>query len=135
MKIGFACGIFDLFHVGHVLMLEECKAHCDYLLVAINAADNIDSTINPDKKKPVFSLGERMKIMQACRYADEVIAYRGEKELLEIMTTRKIDIRFLGEDYRGKKITGEELGIPIHYTDRSHGLSTSEIRKRINGNG
>jgi glycerol-3-phosphate cytidylyltransferase len=133
MKTGFACGVFDLFHAGHVLMLQECKANCDYLIVALNSAEDIDPAINPGKKKPVYTLEERVLIMKAIRYVDEVLTYRSEEELLEIMKSRKISVRFLGDDYRGKKITGEELGIPVHYTDRSHQLSTSRYRKRITG--
>lgn len=131
MITGFACGVFDLFHAGHVLMLKECKEHCDYLLVAINAAERFSEEINPGKNKPVFTLEERVLIMQACRYVDEVITYRSEEELLEILRSRKIDVRFLGDDYRGKPVTGPDLGIPIHYTSRSHGLSTSGYIRRI----
>lgn len=131
MKTGFACGVFDLFHPGHVLMLQECKAHCDYLLVAVNTAENIDPVINAGKKKPVFTVEERVMILRACRFVDEVVTYSSEEELLQIMKSRKIDVRFLGQDYIGKPITGAELQIPIHYTDRGHGYSTTAIRKRI----
>lgn len=131
MRVGFACGVFDLFHLGHVLMLEECKTQCEYLIVALNSAENIDPSINPGKKKPVYNLEERVKIMQACRLVDEVLIYRNEDDLLEIMKSRKIDVRFLGDDYKGRPITGAELNIPVYYTDRSHGLSTSEYRKRV----
>ena len=131
MKTGFACGVFDLFHAGHVLMLQECRQHCDHLIVAINTAENIDPTVNPGKLKPVYTLEERVMIMKACRYVDEVLTYNSEEELLQILGSGRIDVRFLGEDYRGKKITGEELNIPIHYTDRGHGLSTSGIRGRL----
>ncbi|MEY4109893.1 MAG: hypothetical protein RLZZ46_247 [Bacteroidota bacterium] len=131
MKVGFACGVFDLFHLGHVLMLEECKSQCDQLIVAINSASNIDPVINPGKKQPVYTLEERVKIMQSCRFVDEVLTYHCEEDLLNIMTTRKIDVRFLGDDYRGKPITGAELNIAVYYTDRSHGLSTSEYRRRV----
>lgn len=135
MITGFACGVFDLFHAGHVLMLQECKAHCDYLIVALNKAENINAEINPGKKAPVYSLKERELIMRSSRYVDEVLVYNSEEELLEILKTKNINIRFLGEDYRGKKITGAELNIPIHYTDRSHGMSTSEFRERIRKSG
>lgn len=131
MKTGFACGVFDLFHPGHVLMLQECKAHCDYLLVAVNTAENIDPVINAGKKKPVFTVEERVMILRACRFVDEVVTYSSEEELLQIMKSRRIDVRFLGQDYIGKPITGAELQIPIHYTDRGHGYSTTAIRKRI----
>lgn len=133
MKKGFACGVFDLFHAGHVLMLQECKQHCDYLVVALNKAENISADINPGKKKPVFSIEERVLVMQSCRFVDEVLVYNSEEELLEILRTQNFGVRFLGEDYRGKPITGAELNIPIHYTDRSHGLSTTLIRSRLAG--
>jgi glycerol-3-phosphate cytidylyltransferase len=135
MKKGVACGVFDLFHAGHVLMLKECKAHCDHLVVAVNSAANIDYTINPGKKPPVFSLEERKLILSACRYVDEVLEYNSEEELLELLRNGNYGVRFLGEDYKGKPITGAELNIPIYYTDRSHGLSTSNYRKEIGKDG
>ena len=131
MKIGFVCGIFDLFHAGHALMFKECKQHCDYLIVALNRGENISEQINPGKQKPVYSLEERKLIMESCRYVDEVLTYNSEDELLNILKTKKIDIRFLGEDYKGKLITGEVLKIPIHYIDRSHGLSSSLYRNKL----
>ncbi len=131
MKIGFTCGVFDLFHAGHVLMLKECKDNCDYLIVALNKAENIDPSVNPGKKKPIFNLEERKLIMSACKYVDEVLEYNSEKELLDLLKSKNITIRFLGEDYRGKKITGEELLIEIYYTSRGHGLSTSLYRERL----
>jgi glycerol-3-phosphate cytidylyltransferase len=131
MKIGFTCGVFDLFHAGHVLMLQECKAHCDYLIVALNRAENISEKINPNKKKPIFSIEERVLIMDSCKYVDEVLTYNSEEELLEILKNKKIDIRFLGDDYKGKPITGADLNIDIYYTNRSHGLSTSLYRSRL----
>ena len=135
MKIGFACGVFDLFHAGHVLMLQECKEHCDHLIVALNKAENIDSTINPDKKPPLFNITERKLIMNSCKYVDEVLEYNSEEELLHILKTKKIDIRFLGEDYKGKPITGNELNIEIYYTNRGHGLSTSFYKNKLKEQG
>lgn len=131
MKIGFACGVFDLFHAGHVLMLKECKENCDFLIVALNKAENISGEINPGKKPPIFSIDQRKLIVESCKYVDKVIIYNSEEELLKILETEGISVRFLGEDYRGKKITGEHLQIPIYYIDRSHGFSTSLFRSKI----
>lgn len=131
MKIGFACGVFDLFHAGHVYMLMECKEQCDHLIIAVNTCENISTAINPGKEKPVFSLEHRILILESCRYVDEVLTYSSEDELLTLLKSRKIDIRFLGEDYKGKAITGAELNIPLYYTDRGHRLSTSYFKKCI----
>lgn len=131
MKRGFACGVFDMFHAGHVLMLQECKQHCDYLIVAVNKAENISKSINPDKKPPLYSLEERVLILKACKYVDEVIEYNSEEDLYNLLVSQNIHIRFLGDDYKGRPITGNDLNIEIYYTDRSHGLSTSYYKSKL----
>jgi len=128
---GFVCGVFDMYHAGHVMMLKECRENCDYLIVAINEAENIDTKINPGKKLPLYSIEERVMIMESCKYVDKVLTYNSEDELLALMKKSSPGIRFLGDDYREKKITGSELNIRIHYTDRSHGLSTSKYKRRL----
>ncbi len=130
-KIGFACGVFDLFHVGHVLMLKECKQHCDFLVIAVNKAEQFSSIINPGKKKTLYSYEERVIIMQNSKYVDAVVGYSSEEELLQLLKSLKIDVRFLGDDYKGKPITGADVNIKIHYIDRSHGVSTSLYRERM----
>ena len=131
MKTGFACGVFDLFHAGHVLMLKECKTQCDFLVVGLNSCTEIDYTINPGKQKPVFDVQDRKLILESCRYVDEVVVYNNEVELETLLRSGRFQIRFLGEDYRNKPITAQDLKIEIFYTDRSHGKSTSGFRKEI----
>lgn len=128
---GFACGVFDIFHIGHVLMLEECRAHCDYLVVGVNTATSIDASINPNKIGPIFTLDARVKVLESCRFVDEVITYESEEELLKLLDSGKFHVRFLGDDYRGKPITEGSINIPIHYIDRSHGWSTSKLKELI----
>lgn len=128
---GFACGVFDLYHPGHVLMLKECAAYCDHLTVALNKAENFDSRINPGKQKPVFTPEERKMVISSIEYVDEVIFYESEDELTEIMSKGAFDVRFLGDDYRGKPITAPNAIAKIHYLDRSHGYSTTAILNRI----
>ncbi len=131
IKIGFTCGVFDLFHAGHVLMLKECKEHCDFLIVALNKAEHISTKINPNKKPPIFSYEERKLIIENCKLVDNVVGYNSEFELEQIIKISKANIRFLGQDYKGKLITGRELIKEIYYTNRDHGLSTSHYRNRI----
>lgn len=131
---GFACGVFDLYHPGHALMLAECKNRCDHLTVAINEATDFDPVVNPGKRKPVFTLDERILVMKSIGFVDEVIVYGSEAELTEIMQNGGFDIRFLGDDYRGKKITAPDAIAEIYYLDRSHGYSTTAIINRIVNN-
>lgn len=130
-KIGFACGVFDLFHAGHVMMLQECKQHCDYLIVGLNRAENINTDINPNKQKPIYSFEQRKLILENCKLVDKVIPYNSEEELIDILKVNNIDVRFLGTDYKNRPITGKEFSKEIYYTDRSHGLSTSLFRNKI----
>ena len=112
-------------------MLEECKKHCDYLIVALNEATEYSASINPGKRKPFYSLEERKLLLGNSRYVDRILTYKNEDELLLLMQNNKIDIRFLGDDYKNKPITGADLNIEIWYTNRGHGISTTQILERI----
>lgn len=128
---GFACGVFDLYHPGHVLMLRDCKAQCDHLTVALNRSENFDEAINPGKRKPFFTLAERRMVLESIKYVDEIMDYQTEEELTEIMSTGNYDVRFLGDDYKGKPITARDAIERIIYIDRSHGYSTSKLVEQI----
>jgi glycerol-3-phosphate cytidylyltransferase len=103
MKVGFTCSCFDLFHAGHVMMLKEAKDHCDYLIVGLQTDPTIDRSF---KNKPIQSVFERYVQLEACKYVDEIIPYATEKELKDILTSYKIDVRIIGEEYREKQFTG-----------------------------
>lgn len=129
MKIGFTCGAFDLCHAGHVRMLKEAKEQCDFLIVAVQTDPTID---RPDtKNKPVQTIEERLDMMNAIKYVDQVLVYETEADLLELLKTQHVDIRIIGADWKGKPFTGHELPIEIYFNSRDHGLSTSELRRRV----
>jgi len=131
MKRGFICGVFDLFHYGHILAFRECHRHCDHLTVAVNKADNIDPKINPGKRAPVFSIEQRVELLKECRLVDEVLVYNSEEELMQLLEKGHYDVRFLGDDYKGKPITGEGLSREIVFLDRSHGMSSSGFKNML----
>jgi glycerol-3-phosphate cytidylyltransferase len=131
MKRGFICGVFDLLHYGHILGFRECRRSCGHLTVAVNKAENIDLNINPGKTPPVFPIGHRVELLRECRLVDEVLVYNSEKELIQLLENGKYDVRFLGDDYRGRPITGGELTPEIKYLDRSHGLSSSKFKAKL----
>jgi len=125
--IGFTCGTFDLLHAGHVVMLEEAKSNCDYLIVGLQTDPTID---RKEKNKPIQSVYERFVQLNAIRYVDEVIPYDTEQSLLDLLQSQNIDIRFVGEEYREGKLTGRDL-IELHYTNRKHSFSSSSLRERV----
>ena len=128
MKIGFTCGAFDLLHAGHIVMLEEAKDNCDFLMVGLQTDPTLDRS---DKNKPVQSIYERYIQLYGLRYVDEVIPYDRETCLMDILTTKSIDVRFIGEEYKDKMFTGQHLPIEIFYTSRQHTFSSTDLRKRV----
>ena len=129
MKKGITFGAFDLFHAGHVLMLEEAKSVCDHLIVCIQSDPSLD---REEKNKPVQSIIEREIQVSGYRFVDEVIIYDTEAELLEILDTVDWDVRILGEEYRNKDFTGREQTLnKCHFNKRPHNFSSSELRKRV----
>lgn len=132
MKIGITFSSFDLLHAGHIKMLEEAKSQCDYLIVGLQTDPTID---RPEKNAPVQSIVERYIQLSGCKFVDEIIPYATESELLEILSSFKIDVRVIGEDYLGKEFTGKELciskGIEIYYNSRSHKFSSSGLRLKV----
>lgn len=128
MKTGFTCGAFDLCHYGHILMFEECKRHCDKLIVGVQTDPSID---RPDKNAPVQSLEERVCQVRALKWVDEVIIYSTEEDLLRILRLLRVDIRFLGADWWGKPFTGHDIPMEFHFCERDHSFSSSELRQRI----
>ena len=113
-------------------MREEAKHHCDHLIVGLHSNP---STCNSNKNEPVQSLVERQIQVRACKYIDEIIVYETEEDLETILKTLPINIRFLGQDYKGKPFTGESVcadkNIRIYYNSRMHDFSSSGLRERI----
>ena len=126
--IGVIAGNFDVIHPGYIYMFDECKKHCDILLLLLHDDPSIE---RPEKIKPILDLNERNMILSSLKQIDRIITYQLESDLYDILKSEQIDIRFLGDDYKDKAFTGDDLGIPIHYLDRSHGWSTTKFKKMI----
>ena len=132
MKIGITFSTFDLFHAGHIKMLEEAKSNCNYLIVGLQLDPSID---RPEKNKPVQTIVERYVQVKSCKYIDEVVPYVTEQDLIDILSSFKIDVRIIGDEYINKDFTGKEYckkkGIDIYYNKREHRFSSSALRKQV----
>ena len=135
-KVGFTCSTFDLLHAGHIGMLREAKANCDYLIIGLQSDPTID---RPDtKNKPIQTMVERYAQLNALKLVDEIVPYQTEEDLIDILELFEIDVRFLGEEYREKEFTGKDIcrkrGIELHFNKRDHRFSTTDLRKRVCNN-
>ena len=129
MKKVITFGAFDLFHAGHVLMLQEAKTVCDYLIVCIQTDPSID---RKSKNTPVQSLIEREIQVTACKYVDEVLVYDTEADLLKILEETDWDVRILGDEYKDKEFTGRDQYLDkCYFNKRPHTFSSTELRERV----
>lgn len=132
MKIGFTCSAFDLLHAGHIQMLRDAKAQCDYLICGLQVDPAVDRNA---KNSPVQSLVERHIQLAAVKYVDEIIPYQTEDDLNDLLEMLPINLRILGEEYRQKDFTGKDVcrrrGIELYFNKRDHRFSSSSLRKRV----
>lgn len=128
MKRGVIAGNFDVIHPGYIAMFNECKEHCDFLVVGLHEDP---STERPDKLTPVLSWIDRWHILESLRQVDFVFLYKTEAVFHDVLLNGKFDVRFLGSDYIDKTFTGDDLDIPIHFLNRDHDWSTTKFKQMI----
>lgn len=131
-KVGITFSTFDLFHAGHVKMLEEAKSKCDYLIVGLQLDPSID---RKNKNAPSQSIIERYIQLKGSKHIDEIVPYVTEQDLDDILRSFKIDVRIIGEEYKNKDFTGKDYckskGIEIYYNNRDHRFSSSGLRNQV----
>ena len=132
MKVGITFSTFDLFHAGHVKMLEEAKKQCDYLIVGLQLDPSLE---RPEKNAPSQTIIERYIQLKGSKYVDEIVPYVSEQDLEDILRSFKLDVRIIGNEYVNKQYTGKEYckekGIEIYYNSRDHRFSSSGLRKQV----
>lgn len=129
-KIGYTQGVYDMFHIGHLNLINHAKDYCDYLIVGVNADDLVKSY---KKKTPVISQEERQIIVSNIKAVDKcIIATTLDK--VEIWKDIRFDAIFIGDDWKGNNRwnkTEEELrplGADVVYLPHTDGISSTELR-------
>lgn len=93
---GYTAGVYDLFHIGHLNLLKNAKAKCDYLIVGITT----DELVRYKGKSPVITLAERMEIVKAIKYVDEVVV-QDDLDKVKAWEKYHYDVLFVGSDWKG----------------------------------
>jgi glycerol-3-phosphate cytidylyltransferase len=96
--IGYAPGVYDLFHVGHLNLLRRARLACDYLIAGVLADE---TALEQKHKRPVVSEDERAAIVRACRYVDDVHVETTTDKLVTWEQVR-FDVIFKGSDWEGQ---------------------------------
>lgn len=128
MKRGFTAGNFDVIHPGYIKLFKECFQNCDHFTILLHSDPSIE---RPNKLSPILTLDERIEILESIKYISEIKTYTFESELYELIKTGNFNIRFLGDDYKNKKYTGDDLGLKIHFVNREHEWTATKFKTLI----
>ncbi|NBH70615.1 glycerol-3-phosphate cytidylyltransferase [Clostridiaceae bacterium] len=131
-KVGYTDGTYDLFHVGHLNIIETAKQYCEYLIVAVHG----DEVVKERKSAPVIGEEDRRRIVAAIKDVDqaEITRFRDKKKLWELY---HFDVIFIGDDYKGTTWWNQfekelnEVGVDVVYLPYTQSISTTKIRQRI----
>ena len=134
--VGFTAGVFDLFPVGHLNLLEESRKRCDWLVVGV-IADEVVETFK--HVKPFVCTEERARIVGALKCVDEVVVIRDERYLSKVAVwyDHPFDVTFTGDDHEGEPFWQDEeqmlatLGARIEYLPYTRGTSSTQLRAAL----
>ncbi|KJY86652.1 glycerol-3-phosphate cytidylyltransferase [Pseudoalteromonas piscicida] len=123
MKKVITFGTFDVFHVGHVNILERAKALGDYLIVGISSDE-----LNFSKKgrNPIYSIADRLKIIGSLRFVDEVFVEESLELKAQYIKDFDADILVMGDDWKDKFDIYKDI-CDVVYLERTPSISTTEI--------
>ena len=121
----------DLFHYGHVEFLRQARALGGYLLVGVCA----DDVIRLNKRRPVFTMDERVASVNGCRYVDEVLPNAPWRIDRAWIDQHSIQLVVHGDDYSQEQLEDiykVPMGMGILRTvPYTNGISSTEIIRRI----
>ncbi len=119
-------GTFDLLHIGHISILERAKKLGDYLVVGISSDE-----FNQEKgKSSIYTFNERVKIVSAIRYVNEVIQESNWSQKITDIQQHQIDVFVIGDDWAGKFDYLSKY-CEVVYLPRTRGISTTETKENI----
>lgn len=132
--IGYTTGVFDMFHVGHLNIIKRAKERCDYLIVGVSTDELVEAYKH---KRPVISLENRMAIVEAIKYVDEVVPQVSMNKI-EAWEQLHFDVMFHGDEwkntdlYNSYEIELAKVGARIEYLPHTEGISSSILRDILN---
>jgi glycerol-3-phosphate cytidylyltransferase len=132
-NVGYTQGVYDMFHIGHLNLINHAKEYCDYLIVGVNADELVQSYKH---KTPVVNQEESKTIVANIKAVDDcIIAYTLDK--VDMWKDIKFDAIFIGDDWKGNERwlqTERELepyGAEVVYLPHTDGISSTILRPEL----
>lgn len=132
-KIGYTQGVYDMFHIGHLNIINKAKEQCDCLVVGVNSDELVQSYKH---KETVIKEYERSEIVRNLKAVDKCIIVN-TLDKLELLKEIKFDAIFIGDDWYGNPRwmqTKEELaklGVDVVFLPHTDGVSSTMLRPQV----
>lgn len=134
MVIGYTSGVYDMFHIGHLNIIQRAKEQCDYLIVGVTSDE---LCLKRKNKLPIIPEKDRISIVKAIRYVDKVIV-QNDMDKLRVVKEYNINKVFVGSDWKGTtswnkyEDSFKTVGCEVVYLDHTDGISSTILRERLN---
>lgn len=133
-KIGYTQGAYDMFHIGHLNIINTAKEQCDFLIVGVNS----DALVQAYKNKtPVICETDRKKIVENIKAVDKCIV-TSTLDKVEMLNKLHFQAIFIGDDWKGSSrwCETEEIlkkyGVDVIFLPYTNGISSTGLRTRYN---
>lgn len=132
-KIGYTTGVYDMFHIGHLNILKRAKEQCDYLIVGVSTDELVESYKH---KTPIIPFGERMAIVEAIKYVDQVVAQESMDKFAAWEKLR-FNAIFHGDDWKGSRMYDEiekklaSVGVDMVFLPHTDGTSSTLLSEKL----
>jgi glycerol-3-phosphate cytidylyltransferase len=131
--VGYTTGVFDLFHIGHLRLLQKAKSSCDRLIVGVSTDELVDTYKN---KKPIIPYEERVEIVSALKCVDEVVP-QVHRDKIAAYHEIKFDVMFVGSDWKGSDLFNSvetelaEYGVKVVYFEYTKHVSSTSLKSTL----
>lgn len=133
LRIGYAAGAFDLFHIGHLNILKHAKSQCDYLIAGVVSDEILAQTKG---RLPLVPFAERLEIVRNITYVDMAYAESLPDKLL-VWEELRFTVYFKGDDWRGTpqgkllEKAFSDVGVEVIYFPYTVHTSSSALRTAL----
>jgi len=134
-RIGYTTGVFDLFHIGHLNVLRNAKAQCNYLIVGVSTDELVEQYKH---KKPIIPFEERKAIVEAISYVDEVVP-QTSMDKFAAWENLKYNALFHGDDWKNSEMYNKYIeefagtGVELVFLPHTDGTSSTLLTEVLHG--
>ena len=131
--VGYTTGVFDLFHIGHLRLLQRAKNGCDRLIVGVSTDELVETYKG---KKPIIPYEERIEIISALKCVDEVVPQKHRDKIASYHEI-KFDVMFVGNDWKGSELFNQveselaEYGVDVVYFEYTNHVSSTSLKSTL----